>query len=374
MNNQSTRIESNAEASAPSKALATLGIDPEAAKATAKRMQIAASQESLDLGGEPGAGLEAGDEKPARRGPRNLAVKAVRPQSDARIAEIGAEIAENQPGPNDMAFMHAIMCQVGLPRSEVKGKKFVRTSGNASLSITAGELWDGTNWIEQPIPYGALPRLILAYLNTYALQKKTPVIPVGDSASEFMKILGKKVTGGKTGTIAMFKKQVNALAACRMALGFKVGDKAITYDGKPITAFSAWIEKDKPDQPAKQSPLWPGEMTFSGEYFDTLKARAIPIDIRAFAGLRGSSLAMDSYAYLADRLHRIGSRPQLVYWRNLRDQFAQEFTGPDADKNFRKKFLPALDHALKVYPKAQVEQVKGGLLLYYSPPPIAYKD
>ncbi len=42
-------------------------------------------------------------------------------------------------------------------------------------------------------------------------------------------------------------------------------------------------------------------------------------------------------------------------------------------KTFRRNFLTALRQATSVYPKAQVEQVDGGLLLRRSAPPIRRK-
>ncbi|MEL0583901.1 MAG: hypothetical protein AAES65_03320 [Candidatus Thiodiazotropha sp. (ex. Lucinoma kazani)] len=64
--------------------------------------------------------------------------------------------------------------------------EFERTCGSIGLYIRAGKLWDGKTFIQQPIPYGPMPRLIMAHLNTYALRHKTPEIDVGNSASEFL--------------------------------------------------------------------------------------------------------------------------------------------------------------------------------------------
>ena len=63
----------------------------------------------------------------------------------------------------------------------------------------------------------------------------------------------------------------------------------------------------------------------------------------------------------------------IVHWHSLREQFAQEYTGKDADKDFKKKFLPALRKVLATYPQAKVQQVRGGVLLNGSPPPIPLK-
>lgn len=289
-------------------------------------------------------------------------------QREERLLEVSAKIAGERPDDDDRAYIHSIMCQVGLPRSKVEGNSFERQSGGVGLLVEAGKLWDGTQFVQQPIPYGTMPRLMLAWMNTYAVRFNTPEIPIGDSASDFLKLLGKDVTGGKTGTFTTFKKQVQALSACRLTLGFNSNGMAHTYEGKPIKQFDAWITGN-----GSQRPLWPGYVTYSQEYYETLKGHAVPIDLRAFMSLKGSALAMDIYTMLAQRLHRISGRPLILHWANLRDQFGQEYKGKNAEKDFKDAFLLQLKKVLAVYPQAKVKQVTGGLMLLASPPPIPFK-
>ncbi|WP_321528862.1 replication protein RepA [Sedimenticola selenatireducens] len=284
------------------------------------------------------------------------------------MIDAGLAIAANPPGGNDLTFMHSIMCQVGLPRSKVDGFEFERICGGAGLCVRAGKLWDGRQFVQQPLPYGPMPRLVMAYLNTQALRHKSPEIEVGSSAREFLKRLGKDSTGGRTGTYTAFRKQIQALSACSMTLGFNTVTTAITYNGRPITQFKAWLANSD-----EQGTLWPGTITFSQEYYQTLTGHAVPLDLRAMNALTSSALAMDMYAMLADRLHRINGRALILHWRSLREQLGQEYTGPEADKNFKKKFLPALQKAMAVYPQAKVKKVAGGILMMPSPPPIPYR-
>jgi hypothetical protein len=289
-------------------------------------------------------------------------------QRQERLVKTAAEIANERPEDDDRAYMHSIMCQVGLPRSKVEGTSFERHSGGVAILVEAGRLWDGKQFVQQPIPYGTMPRLMLAWMNTFAVRFNTPEIPIGDSASDFLKLLGKDVTGGKTGSFTTFKKQVQALSACRLTLGFNTNGHAHTYEGKPIKHFDAWIGGSE-----GQKPFWPGTVTYSQEYYETLKGHAVPIDLRAFMSLKGSALAMDIYTMLAQRLHRISGRPLILHWVSLKAQFGQEYIGKNADKDFKDAFLPQLKKALSVYPKARVKQVTGGLMLMASPPPISFK-
>lgn len=277
------------------------------------------------------------------------------------------EIATHPPRLDDVQFMHSIMCQVGLPRSAVTGRTFERQCGGVALKVSAGELWDGERFVEQALPYGSWPRLILGWINKYALSHNTSEICIGESAADFMKILGKVPAGGKRGTYTSFKKQITGLASCKMLLGFNAGGIAYTYSGQPVEQFEAWIH-DAEDR----KRLWPKVIRLSDSYFNTLKEHAVPYDVRALSLLSGSSLQMDIYVMLAERLHRI-NRPIKLNWVNLKEQFGQEYRGANQSKDFKNQFQHHLKKVLMVYPRADVQVVKFGVVLKASPPPIPYR-
>lgn len=288
------------------------------------------------------------------------------PTPTQRVLELvtaSADIMGRAPTGNDLAFIHSVMCQVGLPRAKVDGERFMRQSGAAWVSVQAGLLDEGHGPVLQPVPYGAMPRLALAWLSTYAKRHGSREIPIGDSAAEFLRLMG--ITGNDGHRYATLRKQMNALAACRLQLGYK----GRTYNGQPVEQFDAWVSNRETGQRA----LWPGVMVLSENYFAELVENAVPLDNRALHALKGSALALDVYTWLAHRLHRIEGRPVVLFWTSLREQFGQEYQGKDADKDFKKQFLHALRAVLAVYPQAKVKQVTGGLTLMASPPPIPYK-
>ena len=230
------------------------------------------------------------------------------------------------------------------------------------MNVQAGYLDEGRGPVQQPIPYGALPRLALAHLSTHAVRHKTREIPIGDSAAQFLELMGMDTQGAR---YANLRRQMHALAACRLQLGYK----GRTFNGQAIEQFDAWLA----NKGTKQRALWPGLMVLSEHFYGSLLDGAVPLDLRALHALKGSALALDVYAWLAYRLHRVEGRGVTLHWASLREQFAQEYTGKDADKNFKGAFLPQLRKVLTVYPQAKVKPVRGGLLLLGSPPPIPYK-
>jgi hypothetical protein len=294
----------------------------------------------------------------AKPGGKGLALS----RQENKLLETATDIYGTPPTGSDMAFIHAVFCQVGLPRSKVKGRAFMRQSGAAWVNVQAGYLDEGKGPVQQPIPYGALPRLALAHVSTHAARHKTREIPVGDSAAQFLELMGMDHDGRRYTSL---RKQMHALAACRLQIGYN----GRTFSGQAVEQFDAWLA----DKDTRQRALWPGLIVLSDHFYSSLLDGAVPLDKRALLALKGSALALDVYAWLAHRLHRIEGLGVTLHWKSLREQFAQEYEGKDPNRNFKKQFLQVLRKVQAVYPQAKIKQVTGGLLLLGSPPPVPYK-
>lgn len=278
-----------------------------------------------------------------------------------KAIEVAAEIMQEPPDRAD--YLHAVLCQVGMPRAATDEREFIRESGFVSMKLEAGSLYDGRRFVRQPLPYGSRPRLVMVHISGEAVRTQCRDIEIGESIRDFMGRLGVADNGGPRGGYTMFKKQMTALAACRLTLGMRAEGRAVTINTNPITRFEAWLQPE-----SGQRALWPGELQLSQEFFETLASHAVPLDPRALGGLKDSALALDIYTWLAHRLCRVKGPVAKVSWRNLRDQFGQEYA--DAG-NFKKAFRLALRRVLAVYPDARVEEEPGGLLLKPSRPPLA---
>jgi hypothetical protein len=275
-----------------------------------------------------------------------------------RLIDATADIIESQCDKPE--FMHSVLCQVGLPRARTEARIFERSSGHSSIMIEAGRLWTRRGWKEYPLPYGAKPRLVLLHVCAEAIRTQSPEIEVGRSAREFLERLGLMTNGQE---YHRFRTQMEALAACRMALGMEADGREITINSQPISRFEAWMQHD-----GKSLGMWPGSLTLSSEFFATLLEHSVPLDPRAIAALQKSALALDVYTWLAHRLCRIRKTGGVkLSWNNLREQFGQEYS---CTKDFKKKFRPALLKVQCVYPDARIEGEVGGIRLHSSPPPI----
>jgi hypothetical protein len=288
------------------------------------------------------------------------------PLSNAQRKMVNAVTAITAEPPDDINYQHSILCQVGLPRSRVNGISFERRTNNAILSVDAGKIFDGENFIQQFIPYGPKARLALGYIHTVAIKTQSAIIPVGDSAREFMHLIGLNSDDGRT--YRLVRQQLMALSACKFTLGYiGTSGKPNTLNTVPVKRFELWAYDDD----RGQHSLWPGEIELRDDYFNDLITHGVPYDPRAYIALSHSALSQDVYLMLCYRLHQVSAKGVKVTWKQWLEQFGHEYTGKDSLRNFKDRFLPAVKDALNVYPEAKVEIVTGGLMLKQSRPAIS---
>lgn len=272
--------------------------------------------------------------------------------------------------PRELRYLHVVLAQCGLPyREPESGLPFYeKKNGRASLVLTPGVLLDPKTRKPtlQGIPHGAKPRLLMIHLCTEAKLHKSPEVEIADSMSAFMRDLGMAVTGGKNGSIARFKEQMNRLAATRMQLLFEDEDKLSMVNAtSPISRYDVWFPRTP-----NQRMLWPTTVTLSTDFYESLMGQnALPLDARAIRALQQSAMALDIYTWLAHRLCRISRHKAVpISWAALQAQFGPEYKDQYA---FRQDFKSSLKKVLAVYRDANVEMIQGGTLqLKYSPSPV----
>lgn len=260
----------------------------------------------------------------------------------------------------DPQFLHAVLCQLGLPRNPTTSQTFERTSGRASLLLQAGKAFDGMKWVAQPLPSGTRPRLVLINLCSEAVRTRSSQVDIGGSVREFLRRLNIDA-GGES--MAQFRKQMLALSSCHMTLAMATARGTTQIAAQPIDSFQAWLTLDD-----GQQTLWPGHIRLTDKFFESLMDHAVPLQPEALGALQNSAFALDVYSWLAHRLCRVNDRGGiLLSWAALKSQFGQEYADT---KNFKRKFLGALQKAMSAYKDARIEIVTGGLKLLPSPPPV----
>ena len=259
--------------------------------------------------------------------------------------------------------IHSVLALCGLPyrRPKEGAYEYIQRYGRNSLVVTAGRLQDPASgeMVKPGLPYGPKARLMMLHICTEALRSGSNVIAVGDSMSAFIRELGFPVTGGRNGTIQLFKEQINRLAAAHMTIGLWDGEVGHTIDAKPIEEFSIWFPKD-PDQ----RMLWPSRLVLAEKFFTSLKRHALPVDIRALRTFANSARQIDIILWLAYRIKTV-KRPYLITWELLREQF-----GSDVAQGFKFKQSFKSDFAAitEVFPKLPAKLSEEGIRLFPANP------
>ena len=112
----------------------------------------------------------------------------------------------------DLGFMGRTMALCSLPRSNPGNRKeYKRVNGPFTLYMVAG----GGN----KLPFGNLPRLLLAWVCTEAVRTQSRELVLGRSLSEFMRTLGVYNSSGRTQT--RLRNQMKRLFGCSVSLIYK---------------------------------------------------------------------------------------------------------------------------------------------------------
>ncbi len=262
-------------------------------------------------------------------------------------------------------FLHTVQCQCGIPYRNPGDdiREWDRKQGNASLRLEAGSAINPETgeFVKLGLPYGEKPRLVLIHLATEAVRTGSPVIDVEDSMTAFARSLGLETNGQQ---LRALKNQLARLAAATVRMGIVEEGRALQVNTHFVSAFDLWFPK-QPDQRV----LWPSTVRLSQEYFQTLGKHAVPLDHRAVAALASSSMALDVYVWLAQRLHRVPhGKPQFLAWTVLYEQFGQGFS---RIRDFRRQFLHTMHQVNTAYPTARISADERGMTLSNSPPPVA---
>lgn len=302
-----------------------------------------------------------------------------------RLIEAAAYDADQDA--QTILYQHTVFCQTSLPYRDPgdAARVWERGNGDVQLKVLAGEAMhpDLGKFVPVGLPFGPKCRLVLMHINQLAVFSPSPVIEVENSLSAFVrKTLNLDPKGRNIRTV---KEQLSRLAASSIRLGIVKDGHALTVNSQIVSAFDVWFPKDD-----RQRVLWPSTIQLSQEYFQSLKAHAVPLDETHIAALSHSALALDVYTWLAQRLHRIpAGKPARISWAALYGQFGQGYD-PERIDNFRRVFRVALKEVLTVYRGARIEdddtgrprlysqggkpvwreRAAKGLLLHNSPPPV----
>ena len=119
------------------------------------------------------------------------------------IEESFAIEATEAKAAGQLGFMARALTLATMPHSKPEGNEFVRKNGAFTMTMLAPS--------SIGLPYGSIPRLLLAWITTEAVKTQNKELILGDSMSAFMRELGLVPTGGRWGSITRLKSQTRKL-------------------------------------------------------------------------------------------------------------------------------------------------------------------
>lgn len=270
-----------------------------------------------------------------------------------------------------VGYMARALVAATMPHSAVDGPWYRRTSGTHTLTLAATHP-------EIALPWGSMPRLILAWLATEAVKRQERTLPLGPTLAAFMREFGMPQRGGQRGTVGAFRDHAARLFACAITCERRHLSPA-QPDGRQAERerSSRFLIASANDSERWFEPLpdggrvargWSGTVTLSEEFYREVTEHAVPVDLRVLVALRRSPMAIDQYLWLTYRLHAI-QRPTLVPWEALAAQFGAGYPIETARglADFRRRFRGQMRRVLALYSTARVVDNPDGLELRPSP-------
>ena len=307
--------------------------------------------------GDVVAGVELPDGRtltPAAPGPRH---------HFTRLDQID-QLVDASEADADLGFMARLLALCSLPRTNPGDRlQYVRRNGPYTLTITAST--DGVM-----LPYGNIPRVLLAWVCTEAVRTQRRELVLGRSLYEFMQKLGMKDhSGGANGERTRLKNQMCRLFRCGISLVYTDGARDASVSSYVADRTEFWWDTKRPDAPV----LWDSTIRLGEEFFNEIIAHPVPIDLHILKAVKRSPLGLDLYLWLTYRTFALKA-PLCLSWKQLYRQFGADpakATERFTVRDFRKDSLRELKKIKMAWPDLHYQTVKGALLLSQSPPRIA---
>ena len=173
----------------------------------------------------------------------------------------------------DLSFMARMMALCPLPRTNPGDRiRYKRVNGPYKLIMIAG----GDN----KLPFGNLPRLLLAWVCTEAVRTQSPELILGDSLSEFMRKVGIYSTSGDKHT--RLRNQMRRLFGCTVSLLYEDarGEAPLNAPIARLTEF--WWSERQPDARS----LWESKIELGEDFFNEIIRCPIPIDLNTLRAIK----------------------------------------------------------------------------------------
>ena len=188
----------------------------------------------------------------------------------------------------DLGFMARMLVLCSLPRTNPGNRhQYKRVNGPYRLYLQAGP--------ETKLPFGNLPRLILAWLCTEVVRTGSRELVLGKSLSEFMRTLGVYSSDGKAYT--RLRNQMRRLFNAHVRLIYKDEHGEQFVSSAIADRGEFWWNPKRPDEPM----LWNSKIELGEKFFQEIIRHPVPLDRNTLTALKRCSLGLDLCLWLTYR-------------------------------------------------------------------------
>lgn len=262
----------------------------------------------------------------------------------------------------DLGFMTRMLALCSLPRTNPgRRTQYVRRNGPYTLGMIAG--------VNNKLPYGNLPRLLLAWVCTEAVRTQRRELLLGRSLSEFMRKLGLESEGGGTwGARTRLRNQMERLFRSTISLVYEDERGSASISSLVADRTEFWWNLKRPDE----AVLWDSKIKLGEEFFQEIIRHPLPLDMNILKALKRSSLGLDLYMWLSYRTFTL-KKPVMLRWSDLYRQFGVHPERADdryVVKDFRKDSLREMRKIKNAWKGLNYRLVRGALIVSPSRPTI----
>ena len=280
----------------------------------------------------------------------------------SRFDQVNQLVSASEADP-DLGFMARLLVLCSLPRTNPGNRlQYKRVNGPYTLYMVAG----GGN----KLPYGNLPRLLLAWLCSEAVRTQSRELVLGRSLSKFMRTLGMNGdSGGSRGELTRLRNQMKRLFSAHVSMIYEDEHGEVRVSSLVADRAAFWWTERKP----AESSLWNSKIRLGEDLFNEIINHPVPLDLNTLMALKRCALGLDLYLWLTYRTFAL-TRPLRLTWRQVYQQFGLH---PDKSSekrtvlNFRRKILRELKKIKMAWPELNYTTAAGVLILHPSTPGIA---
>ena len=292
------------------------------------------------------------------------ALRESRPQTRrhfTRFDQVEQLIRASEADP-DLGFMGRLMALCSLPRTNPGRRlQYKRVNGPYTLIMTTVG--------QTGLPFGNLPRLLLAWVCTEAVRTQSRELFLGASFSGFMRKLG-MVPGG--GARMRLRNQMKRLFNAHIQHAYEDEQVSACVNSPVASRTGFWWNECKPEGQG----LWDSKIELGEKFFEEIIRHPVPLDLNILKALKRSSLGIDFYLWLTYRTFTL-KRPLRLSWARLYGQFGG--TPANAGDNrtvdyFRTDCLRELKKIKMAWPDLNCAAAQAVLILSPSKPAITPKS